>query len=255
MTAKVQPPSHTAAVNGHGPVGVLFGVLVGAVMATAFSWVFSIIIEVVGMNTIWKDTGVFHARQLVLDDLRYIENAPHSVIVPDTVAFARDMASYVALPFVKLGVVGLYERAHSTAAGPAATAGKKLAAPAALSGLSAWMTRMWSLLGMIALYTAQDTALRLAIVVLALPAFVLACLLGAVDGLVRRDLRKWGGGRESSFVYHHAKATTYLSLGGGFSLYLSWPGGGFNPAHMVLVFTVLVAWGLSLTLSSFKKYL
>jgi integrating conjugative element membrane protein (TIGR03747 family) len=114
---------------------------------------------------------------------------------------------------------------------------------------------MWATLGMVAMYTAQDTALRLAIVVFALPAFVLACLLGAVDGMVRRDLRKWGGGRESSFVYHHAKAMTYLTLGGGFSLYLAWPGGGFNPAYMVLAGTALVAWSLSLTLSSFKKYL
>ena len=114
---------------------------------------------------------------------------------------------------------------------------------------------MLATVGIVAMYTAQDTALRLAIVLFALPAFVLACLLGAVDGLVRRDLRKWGGGRESSFVYHHAKSSTYLALGGGFSLYLAWPTGGFNPAYMVLVFTALTAWSLSLTLSSFKKYL
>ena len=48
---------------------------------------------------------------------------------------------------------------------------------------------------------------------------------------------------------------SYLALGGGFALYLAWPFGGFNPSHMVLVFTFLVAWFLSLTLSSFKKYL
>ncbi len=113
---------------------------------------------------------------------------------------------------------------------------------------------MLTTLGMVALYTAQDTALRLSIVVFALPAFALACLLGAVDGLVRRDLRRWGGGRESSFLYHHAKAFTYLALGGGFSIYLAWPTSGFNPAYMVLVCTVLVAWSLSVTAASFKKY-
>ena len=37
------------------------------------------------------------------------------------------------------------------------------------------------------------------------PVFVLFTLVALVDGLVRRDLRRWGGGRESSFVYHYAK--------------------------------------------------
>jgi Domain of unknown function (DUF4400) len=44
-------------------------------------------------------------------------------------------------------------------------------------------------------------------------------------------------------------------LTGGFGLYLAWPFGGFNPAYMVLVFTVLVAMSLSTTLAAFKKYL
>ena len=88
-----------------------------------------------------------------------------------------------------------------------------------------------------------------------MPAFVLACLLGAVDGLVRRDLRRWGGGRESSLVYHRAKRFALWSLTGGFGLYLSWPFGGFNPAYMVLIFTALVAISLSTTLATFKKYL
>ena len=104
------------------------------------------------------------------------------------------------------------------------------------------------------MYIAQDVVLRLAVAVFALPAFVLACLIGVVDGLVRRDLRRWQGGRESSFVYHHAKRWAGWALTGGFGLYLSWPFGGFNPAYMVLVFTVLVAATLSTTVASFKKY-
>ena len=95
---------------------------------------------------------------------------------------------------------------------------------------------------------------RLSVALFALPAFALACIVGTVDGLVRRDLRRWRGGRESSFVYHHAKRYTGWALTGGFGLYLTWPFGGFNPAYMVLVFTVLVAATLSTTVASFKKY-
>jgi len=82
----------------------------------------------------------------------------------------------------------------------------------------------------ILLYVTQDTAVRLAVAFYALPAFAMACLLGMVDGLVKRDLRKWAGGRESSFVYHHSKHYTAWFLTAGFALYLSWPVGGFNPA-------------------------
>jgi integrating conjugative element membrane protein (TIGR03747 family) len=104
-------------------------------------------------------------------------------------------------------------------------------------------------------YVAQDTAIRLSVAVFAVPAFCLAMLVGFVDGLVQRDLRKWCGGRESSFVYHHAKNSTGWFLTGGFALYLAWPFHGFNPMYMVLVFTVLVAISLSVTVAAFKKYL
>ena len=104
------------------------------------------------------------------------------------------------------------------------------------------------------MHVAQDVVLRLSVALFALPAFALACIVGTVDGLVRRDLRRWRGGRESSFVYHHAKRYTGWALSGGFALYLTWPFGGFNPAYMVLVFTVLVAATLSTTVAAFKKY-
>ncbi|CDL13820.1 putative membrane protein [Klebsiella pneumoniae IS46] len=39
----------------------------------------------------------------------------------------------------------------------------------------------------------------------ALPQFVLTIVIGLIDGLVRRDLRRFGAGHESGFVYHHAR--------------------------------------------------
>jgi hypothetical protein len=275
MTAAPRPAS-PASRRDPGPVGFIFGMSFGAVVTVFFSWALSIAIEFAGMQFLWQERGVLHSRDLVIEDLGYIEAAPHSVIVEDTVAFSRWLIAQVAIPFEKLGVLGFYERAaarvdelaalqaasaseggaNGVARGVAgAVAGRARGVASSLKRTAAHSNLTLATLGLIALYTAQDTALRLVIVLFALPAFVLACLLGAVDGLMRRDLRKWGGGRESSFVYHHAKAMTFLALGGGFGLYLAWPTGGFNPAYMVLVFTALVAWSLSLTLSSFKKYL
>lgn len=54
--------------------------------------------------------------------------------------------------------------------------------------------------------------LRLAILLQALPLFVLTIAIGLIDGLVRRDLRKFGAGHESGFVYHHARRMIGSSL-------------------------------------------
>ncbi|MCX8517888.1 MAG: DUF4400 domain-containing protein [Rhodoferax sp.] len=42
----------------------------------------------------------------------------------------------------------------------------------------------WALMTM---YVTQDVLLRMCVAIFALPAFALACLVGVVDGLVRRD--------------------------------------------------------------------
>jgi integrating conjugative element membrane protein (TIGR03747 family) len=61
--------------------------------------------------------------------------------------------------------------------------------------------------------------------------------------LVRRDLRRWGGGRKSSFVYHYAKKAAmplilmarvlYLAL--PFSLHPSWINLPFVLAFAVII--------------------
>lgn len=252
------------APSDRGPVGFVLVAALTAVFTVFFSWLFSIAVEIGGMHSLWPDRGVLHSRDLVIEDLGYIAAAPHSLLVDDTVAFAHELLQLVAIPFDRLDVVGFYDRtfaetapsmARATTAGPAKSAQGFKVAGNAFTKVSRNSKRMFATIGVVAFFTAQDAALRLAIVVFALPAFVLACLLGAVDGLGRRDLRKWNGGRESSLIYHHAKSTTAKSLAGGFALYLAWPFGGFNPSYMVLACTALVAASLSLTVSSFKKYL
>lgn len=238
----------------HGPLDLVFTLAFGLVGATVFSWGLGVVIEIVGIQFLWVDEGESHARSLVVEDLAYIAAAPRSLLVADTVAFAQEIVRTVEWPYHRLGLVAWYQRHHGE--GAAAQEAVRAAAPAAggilrASGAMAAELSRWVLISM---YVAQDTLLRLAIALFALPAFLLACLLGAVDGLVRRDLRRWGGARESSLVYHHAKRYTRWALTGGFTLYLSWPFGGFDPALMVLVFTALVAASLSTTLASFKKY-
>lgn len=243
-----------------GPVLIAFECVMGLIFVSFTAVLIGILIEIVGSYTIWKGQGVNHARGLVEQDLGYIAAAPKSLIVDDTVAFSEKMIGYIALPFEKFGILKWYAATVNPDAPSEAVAaeqnkqssGAKL--KKSLTGTTGEVMKFVSKLLVMLMYVTMDVALRLSIALYALPAFILACLVGAVDGLVRRDLRRWSGGRESSFVYHHAKNYTRWALTGGFALYLAWPFGGFNPALMVLVFTVLVAATLSTTIAAFKKY-
>ena len=100
----------------------------------------------------------------------------------------------------------------------------------------------------------QLFAVRLAVLILTLPTFVLFSVVGLIDGLVRRDLRRWGGGRESSYLYHYAKKSVWRFVLIAAITYLALPI-SLHPAFILLPFAILFAVSISITASTFKKYL
>ena len=244
-----------------GPIELTLEVTLGLVFVSLFGWFVGLLIEVAGSYTLWKDEGAIqHSRRIVAQDLGYIAAAPRSLLIDDTEAFAKKLIGWVALPYERFGLVRLYQRLNApegqaaSSGGPEATQKGRKRPFSGLGKATREVGQVASKWIVVSMHVAQDVVLRLSVALFALPAFALACIVGTVDGLVRRDLRRWRGGRESSFVYHHAKRYTGWALTGGFGLDLTWPFGGFNPAYMVLVFTVLVAATLSTTVASFKKY-
>lgn len=235
-----------------GPIELVFLTVFGLVGATISAWTLGCLIEIVGGHLLWKGQGIRHAQGIVLQDMRYIAAAPRSLLVNDTVNFSRQVATWVRWPYERLGILHWYQQLR-TAKSPVYRPESALSL-GHLKNSSQGLMLLVSEWLVISMFVAQDVMLRLCIAAFAIPAFALACLMGVIDGLVRRDIRRWTGGRESSFVYHHAKRYTSWALTGGFGIYLAWPFGGFNPAYMVLIFTVLVAATLSTTVGSFKKY-
>ncbi|EJL91397.1 replicative DNA helicase [Pantoea sp. GM01] len=67
------------------------------------------------------------------------------------------------------------------------------------------------------------TLIRVTFLVLSIPLFLMAVLVAVVDGLGRRDLRRYGAANESSFVYHHAKRFVRPAFYVPCMVYLSWP--------------------------------
>ena len=105
-----------------------------------------------------------------------------------------------------------------------------------------------------AMQITQVFSVRLAILTLAMPVFLLFSLVALVDGLVQRDLRRWGGGRESSFVYHYAKKAAVPLLVMTWVIYLALPF-SLHPTFVVLPFATVFALTIAVTASTFKKYL
>ncbi|OOF53749.1 integrating conjugative element membrane protein [Rodentibacter genomosp. 2] len=105
-----------------------------------------------------------------------------------------------------------------------------------------------------ALYVIITFIIRLMIIVLTSPLFLLAALVGIVDGLVQRDLRRFGVGRESAFKYHHAKRAIFPVMLVAWILYLSIPF-SIHPNWILIPSAVFFGLTISFTLSNFKKHL
>lgn len=255
QTARTAPPPESRNQKPKGPIGLLFSLFFGLIVTVIGSWIFATMIEIVGMYTFWEGQGAEHAKSGLAEDYRYIQGFPKSLLVRDTEAFARNLAAYAVVPYRYANLPALTARvedaSHRMQSGASGTDRVHTAVRTWASRISkdavSWLEA--------SMYCAEDTLVRLAIAFYGLPAFAMAVCIGLVDGLVRRDLRKWSGGRESSFIYHHAKRFTGWFLSVGFGAYLAWPVNGLNPAYLVLIFACAVAISLSTTVSSFKKYL
>ncbi|MFJ5299206.1 TIGR03747 family integrating conjugative element membrane protein [Pseudomonas sp. NPDC088368] len=108
--------------------------------------------------------------------------------------------------------------------------------------------------GLAAIYTVLVFCVRLVILTLAIPLFTMTAFVGFVDGLVRRDLRRFGAGRESSYLYHKARSTMMPLVILPWSLYLALPF-SLSPLLVLLPCAALLGLSVSITASSFKKYL
>ena len=85
------------------------------------------------------------------------------------------------------------------------------------------------------------------------PYFYLLPLYGG-DGLVQRDLRRFGVGRESVFKYHHAKKVVFPVMLLAWGLYLS-ISFSIHPNWILIPSAIFLGLTILFTASSFKKYL
>jgi integrating conjugative element membrane protein (TIGR03747 family) len=210
------------------------------------SLLFSIIVEWTGMVLWWPDEGIEHSRTMLATEISYLESDfRRSVVTSDPAQFAKRFADNTYHYLFEVTRFVDFIRWVS----PPPVSNEQ--------GLRTTLHKIYQPTAEFVIAMMQVTQLfsvRLAILTLAMPVFLLFSLVALVDGLVQRDLRRWGGGRESSFVYHYAKKAALPLVVITWVVYLALPFSA-HPSFIVLPFAALFALSVAVTASTFKKYL
>jgi integrating conjugative element membrane protein (TIGR03747 family) len=231
-----------------GPVGKL----IGAALSFAF-WLFvgalgNVLLEWVGMNVFWPEAGARHSVETLEDELRRLDrDFPEGALIRRPARFARDLADTVQRKvYLEWRIADLAKAAASRAGHPGGGGFQDIAGD---------LSRGFQEYLLAAVAATEVYAIRLAVMVSALPAFALAALVGVVDGLGQRDIRRLSGGRERGQIYHLARGVVFPAFALPWILYLSWPDTVAHPNRFILPFALLFGFALWVTASSFKKYL
>ena len=206
--------------------------------------VFSILLEWIGMTIGWPEQGVRHSERMLAQELRYLnQDFTQSVLHLRPAELARAAATSVQRAAEAIGFTRFIAWLNTPAY--SATGSRSLALDL-FSGFRDYLEAM--------LNVVQTFSVRLTVLALATPVFGLFGLVGLAEGLMRRDLRRWGGGRESSFIYHHSKKVLGPSILAAWMLYLAAPV-SLHPNLVLLPFAAVFGVGVAVTAATFKKYL
>jgi integrating conjugative element membrane protein (TIGR03747 family) len=208
------------------------------------SLLFSILIEFAGLLLLWGDQGWQHSQAMLSRELGWLsEHFKSSLILQQpgqTIVQWLDFLKQWLL--VKTGFTDFAQQARVSSQG---------------KGFWGWINQLYVSIEdfvLAAVYVSLTFVVRLTILALATPLFLLAMFTGFIDGLMRRDLRKFGAGRESSFVYHRAKRAVMPLLSVPWILYLSLPF-SLNPMVVFVPCAVMLGVAMAITAATFKKYL
>ena len=210
-----------------------------------FSAVISIIIEWIGMVFFYPEEGYQHAQLMMKKEIGYLgASLDTDQSNTDAVKKASSIISQtVNFIFIDSGLFDFIGRAKTVTEND----GEFMSV---FKGLFAEYYNF----ALAAIYIFVMFLVRLSILVLSLPAFILFAAVGFSDGLMQRDLRRWCGGNESGFIYHWAKKFSIPILFAAWVIYLAIPA-SIHPNYIITPFSVLFGLVVMVMASKFKKYL
>lgn len=197
---------------------------------------FSLIVEWVGIAFLWPEVGAEHSHRMMNEELGWFaDNVTQSLLTTDPAGKLEIILHQTwQWVFIDTGFMPWTERLRSK---PDNT----------------WI--YWTDTYIQATVCITLTfVLRVFILLLTAPLFILVAIVGVTDGLVRRDIRRFGCGYESGFIYHHARRTVLPVFFLAWIIYLSLPF-SVNPCIVLLPAALLFGLIISITTGTFKKYL
>ncbi len=218
----------------------LISTFIAALFWLVLSLLFSIAIEWIGLTFWWPEQGAQHAVSMYERELTYFSgDLDRSILVADTGAFAAGFAGWVEGLWQSTGLLDFI-----------ASMGEPPPPDSPFRSL------LYSLheYAVATVFVTMVFAVRVAILLMATPVFGLFGLVGLVDGLVERDLRRFSAGRESAYIFHIAKRAVGPMIILTWAIYLSMPF-SVHPALVIVPFAILCAVFIRITAASFKKYL
>ena len=233
-----------------GPVSTVLHGILGFVIWLVLGLFGNILIEWLCMGVLWPEQGYTRSEKLLAAEIGYLEaDLQVSLLTDHPARFAVAMAKQLnQVVFEKTGLVKAiaftgqphYQQTNQ----PQGTRFSQLLA-------QLYTTAHDYLIA--AMVATQVYALRLSVLCLSVPVFVLAGLVGAIDGIVQRDLNRWRGGRELGQRYHLAKSFIAPALTLPWIVYLAWPT-TLHPYFIILPFAGFLGWVTSIMTARFKKY-
>lgn len=216
----------------------LFGMLCG-------SLVLAIVMEWMGMLFFWSDQSSHHAERMLNYELNQLSSDfKRSIVMEAPVQPARRL---IAWTYERVVIRSGLRDWMVSPRNPIEDRGRGLQR---LLKLSYGYVESYVVA---AGYTALTFLVRLVVLCLTLPLFLTAVLIGLIDGLVRRDLRRFGAGRESGFLYHRARTLILpLAVLPGV-VYLAVPA-SVHPLCILMPAAALLSISINVTVGSFKKY-
>ena len=228
-----------------------FVVIAITLLAKIIQWlmlslVLAVFVEWVGMTWWWSEEGVGHSRRMLEVERRFLGTASqHHLLALEPARLGDDIGrrlSSVIFDLTRLNRV--MEWAVETPSRDE---------PRLRATIHRFANRLADYL-----VAAKNRVLvfgvRMTVLLLAMPVLVLCCIVALIDGFVRRDLRRWGGGRESGFIYHWAKQVALPLAVGAWIIYLVLPV-SIHPTLVIFTFAALLSMATTAAAGTFKKYL
>lgn len=181
--------------------GLLYNLLWGWPWALAgmilSSLLLSLLIEYVGITFFWPGQGAGHSEAVMNTELGWLssEFTRSLLLSAPSVTVMKWVSTAYQWLFVDSGFMAWMKQG--------ASADKSVIQE--VDTLGRWLAHNLHDYLMATVYVTVVTLVRVTILALSVPLFVMVALVAVVEGLGRRDLRRYGAAYESSFVYHHAR--------------------------------------------------